>query len=287
MAALKFDLSALAPEALEVDRAPTRSRAVAGVGALDGDFWFPEVKERGAPAIDYIVRAMYESPTPWTSYCTEIRKYFLRHPTRAWALKHATWILYALSMLVLVAITVFIFGFRRSLLSLGSMDAYAWSTFAVIGFGEFVLVAARFFGRWTFCGDQKHTLGDRGRRIGALWGMIKRRDAFGNGIQAFVVVSLQLVGSAAQMAGLLLCMEEMMEPDDDRQALVPGWTIVFSYVMFAQYSCAMLDVERLVELDAPGAINVPLELSTFRVLWMTTVVPLFSIGFGILANRWW
>ncbi len=200
------------------------------------------------------------------------------------ALVVSTYILYTLSMLMLVIIAVFVFGFRKSLLSLGSMDVFGWVTYAIIVFSEFLLVAARFFGRWTFCGDQDHVLGDRGERIDALVGMIKNRDAYGNAWQAIVGQTLQLGVSAMAMAGLLLCMEQMMEPDDAKQALAPGWTIIFSFVMFSLCLTALLDVERFGELDAYGAFQLPMELTAFRVLWMTTIVPCVCIGFGVVTN---
>ena len=99
-----------------------------------------------------------------------------------------------------------------------------------------------------------------------------------------VGITLQLGTSALSMAGLLLCMEEMREPDDAKQALAPGWTIIFSFTMFSLCFAALLDVQRFPEIKAWGGFNLPMELSAFRVLWTTTVVPCLCIGFGVVTN---
>lgn len=265
MSGIQFDLSALAP-------APTEK------------FWFPEVQYRGEPAPNEAVLADKEPPTPWGIYCRRLHTRFEKTPAYSRALDWSSYILYALSMLMLVIIAVLIFALRKSLLSLGSMDVFGWIVYAAIVFSEFLLVAARFFGRWTFCGDQAHLLADEKQGFARLVGIIKNRDPYANACEAVFGITLQLGTSALSMAGLLLCMEQMREPDDAKQALAPGWTIIFSFTMFSLCFAALLDVQRFPEIKAWGGFNLPMELSAFRVLWTTTVVPCLCIGFGVVTN---
>lgn len=179
------------------------------------------------------------------------------------------------------------FCFKPSVVSLTSMDGFAWVVWALMVIGEICLVLSRLMARWDFLGDafeRRHVV-ERGGRIGALWGMLVRRDAFGNCCQALIVCVCQLAGSVFFVIGSLAVVSRMLMHRDERERdLAIVYTIIFAFVNFSFILTSVVDTLRTKQLDSPHGWEWALELQAWRLVLLMFAMSIVTIGYCIYVH---
>jgi hypothetical protein len=115
--------------------------------------------------------------------------------------------------------------------------------------------------------------------------MILRRDSFGAWWQAAIVMSLQLVGSAATAVSLLVLMAQMLLNYGSTANVSAAYTALFVFITFSIFISGLSDTQRITEFENERvAGTLALEFMAWRTFIVTIAFPFLALAYAVYAN---
>ena len=236
-----------------------------------------EDRETGFDTTEELAKAETYEPT-LPVHCLVCLNLNLRGNRCIHVLDAMTRILYAVALMAACAFAV-LFFIKRNLLDLRWMDFYGFITWALFIICEFLLLLSRTFGRWSKIHNPTKTHDEDS--CTRLMRMIFQRDAYNNWVQYAILVVLQVIVSGLSTLGLLVLIANIQRDSDEEQFGVDGlsvmWSVMFGFIAFTYSLAALCDAVRVREIDSQRGWWYALEFTSWRVVLMTTAVPLLSI----------
>ena len=188
-------------------------------------------------------------------------------------------ILYCAS--TVVAILVFVLWLaRHDILLIDRIEWFGVTVFVLFAIAELLLYASRVFARYKHLGKHRKEATDAQKGFFGLLHQLVHRDPFGALWQAIVVLILQAIIGILMLFGMLVIIAELASSVGtvETHAL---WTAVFVFQAFCLCFSGFAESVRLAEIDYASGWFLALELTAWRVILYTFVLPILSIAYTV------
>jgi hypothetical protein len=245
----------------------------------------------GAFVVNKLDESEYEASfaVTWTLV---IKNCCFSRQTREWPIvDRFTRAFYVFGLFLCAIACIVALAFPATIFVPSEMHWFGWVVYATLVATEVLLLLFRvFIGRFKILRERSSR--DQDQTLEGFWLVLKTFKSFRTQLHALAAIVLQILSSALFVSGTLMMLMQMnllFEDDIHNTVSEPYrfswrvlWVLVFILVLLGLCFCGWMDATRLADVgkDSP---HWSIELVAWRVLLLTLVAPVLSIGYVIFC----